>query len=189
MQCSLLLQNRYVRDYLLITNLVFMALVPLAVLIGVNARLYRLLRHRSFFASASFHANASSNRGRRTRRQDQASEVTETAAAAASPPPSGSRAALSARARRDRAIAGMFIVIVCVFVCCHSLKLVVTFYEMCRVSLSKFAICARAGFAISLHILSPSTRTFCSGAFFIHPSSPSERAQIEMELQALSNIE
>ncbi len=174
---ALLLQNRYVRDYLLITNLVFMALVPLAVLIGVNARLYRLLRHRSFFASASFHANASSNRGRRTRRQDQASEVTETAAAAASPPPSGSRAALSARARRDRAIAGMFIVIVCVFVCCHSLKLVVTFYEMCRVSLSEFfAICARAGFAIPPRILSRSTRTFCSEAFFIHPRSPSERA-------------
>ena len=86
--------SRYIRDYLLVTNLIFMTMIPLTVLITVNCLLYQLLESRSL--QSVVHVDN--------------------------------------RAKRDKAIALMFIVIVAVFVVCHSLKLVVTFYEVCKVS-------------------------------------------------------
>ena len=40
---------------------------------------------------------------------------------------------LTARVKRDKAIAAMFIIIVVVFIVCHSLKLIVTSYEVFKV--------------------------------------------------------
>ena len=115
--------SRYIRDYLLITNLIFMALIPLVVLITVNSLLYRLLESR----------------------------------------PLQTVVHVDNRAKRDKAIALMFIVIVVVFVVCHSLKLVVTFYEVCRVRL----IVADKVVFISKRYIMAVLRTFLRHDFFM----------------------
>ncbi len=135
----------------MITNLVFMALVPLTVLVTVNTRLYRLLRQTSASPTSpivvqentggadSFCPVALGSSGRASVANNRNGGASNNgggsyrAAGRHSPVTDNACRRLRARARRDRTVAAMFIVIVVVFVFCHSLKYIINFYEMCKV--------------------------------------------------------
>eukprot|EP00095_Tigriopus_kingsejongensis_P006681 maker-scaffold25_size650667-snap-gene-0.19 protein:Tk06681 transcript:maker-scaffold25_size650667-snap-gene-0.19-mRNA-1 annotation:"fmrfamide receptor" len=85
----------YILGYILVSNFIVMAVIPLVVLITMNFLLYKLLQSQQLSTLANLHR----------------------------------------KAKRDQTVAAMFIIIVIVFVLCHTLKVTCSVYELFKVLL------------------------------------------------------